>query len=459
MLISRSDNVTPLGDDVSQMHQSSAPCVPVINLSFIKIHHTGSETFHNALVNFAIKHNAFVALGDCKWYQVFPYQLSNGLLLPSPRQPAFNGYNMFFDHVLFNRTASDQVLPSGTVYITQIRHPFSHAFSAYEHMGHIFKLEKSYAEFLSSPAKYEQYIRFGGNCRNATQRPMEISPSRNVMALELGYTNQAENNISTFQLYLRKLDSELLHVSILEDLPVSMVLLKHKLCWKFQDILHLLHKIRHVPFNSTLLEKQEKIHREWNSLDYALYEFFLERHKREVAAQPPAFHREVAEYIRVQETFTQFCGTLRDALARTGSKNITQIRHIMASRITFPSTEFYDTFHVSLHDCAMHMLREVTAKKVLLYHMHHHSCRKNPEVTDYVKVDCDVSQHVIPGLSAYDMNYLFKKKSNSSMNKKKPIALTQPAEDKKKPTPHTKKKVKGEKKPSGKTSPPKNKKN
>ena len=132
------------------MHQPSAPCIPTINVSFIKIHRTGSGTFHNILVNFAIKHNAFVALGDCKWYQVFPYQLSNDLLLPSPRHLSFTGYNMFFDHVLFNRTASDQMLPSSTVYIAQIRHPFKHAFSVYKHSGN-FSVRLKYTKFVTNP--------------------------------------------------------------------------------------------------------------------------------------------------------------------------------------------------------------------------------------------------------------------------------------------------------------------
>ena len=245
------------GRDVSPMHQEVAPCKPTINLSFVKIHRCGSGTFHNTLVNFAIKHNAFVALAYCKWYELFPYQLSSDLLLPSPQHPAFRGYNMFIDHAIFNHTASNQVLPSSVVYITQIRHPFTQAFSAYRKLA---GSKLGYSKFLSDPITYEKSIQTGGLCPNAKTPRMKISPSRNVMAQELGYTKTSENNVSDFEVYLKKLDSELLHVSILEELPESLVLLRHKLCWKFQDVLHLrLHTVKkRVPKNQQYVPKNQQ---------------------------------------------------------------------------------------------------------------------------------------------------------------------------------------------------------
>ena len=222
-------------NDISTLHHTAVPCTPTINLSYIKIHRTGSGMLHNTLVKFAIKHNAFVALGDCTWYEVFPYQISNELLLPPPRHPTFHGYNMFIDHVIFNRTASDEVLSSGTVYFTQIRHPFAHGFSYYSKLT----WGRSYKQVLSNPAKYERTIQTGGLCPHAKTPRMKVSPSRNGMALELDIRNKQKKMFQNFEVFLKKLDSELLHVSILEELPASMVLLRHKLCWKFQDILHL----------------------------------------------------------------------------------------------------------------------------------------------------------------------------------------------------------------------------
>ena len=109
-----------------------------------------------------------------------------------------------------------------------------------------------------------------------------------------------------------------------------------------------------------------------SSVDYVLYEYFLERHKKEVAAQPPSFHEEIEEYVRVQEEFTAFCGTICDELVKADKTNITQMRHIMMKNITFPITRFYDSFSVSLEDCAMHILNEEYSKKALKYHMYHH---------------------------------------------------------------------------------------
>ena len=396
------------------------PCMCVVNVSFIKIHRCGSGTFHNTLLNFAVRHNAALAFGNCNYYEVFPNQLSPKLLHPPPNN--FTGYNMFIDHAIYNRTATERVLPKDTVYITQIRHPFRHALSAYTFMMGNQGPHVNYATFLEDPEEHQRYIRFGGPCRHLSKPQMMFDPSRNVMALELGYTNQADSNLTRFRTFLHQLDKELTHVSILEELPESLVLLKRKMCWSHHDILHLrLHSTGgKMTKNSTLLAEQQRAHERWSSLDYALYEFFLSRHKAEVSRQSADFLLEVEEHKRVQANFTEFCSTICDQLAALNisetqviDQTIAQVRKVLATTKTFQQTQFYETFSVSYKDCVMHILDELESKKVLIYQMYQDSCYGGGHRLPALQ--CDTNQHVMPGVRFSAIRQLFQVKSCSRL--------------------------------------------
>ena len=133
------------------------------DICFIKLHRSGSGTFHNILVRFAINHDAFVALAHAVRYSVFPNQISRHVLLPEPTHPNFTGYNMFIDHALFNKSASDAILSKDVLYITQTREPLWHGRASYEKFNHdlIFSnktpSELSFFEFMKDPDKHEPH--------------------------------------------------------------------------------------------------------------------------------------------------------------------------------------------------------------------------------------------------------------------------------------------------------------
>ena len=378
-------------------------CAPVKNFSFLKLHRVGSGSFHNILVRFAMNHNAFVGLANCVNYQVFPLQVSTDLFLPDPQHPGFTGYNMFIDHVLFNKSASDAFLPKDVVYFTQIRHPFDEAYSVYEHFW-AGRRHVPYDLFLTNPEQYETPVNILWPCG---QTP-NISVSRNVMSLELGYTDQSSKDIDKFHRYLQQLDHDLLHVSILEELPQSMILLRQKMCWEFKDLLQLrLHKSSSESLHmSDLLTKQKKAHKAWSPLDYELYSFFLRRHLEKVARQPPSFLEEVEEFVKVQERFSHFCSHICDAFAGVDPSDVMRIRSIFSTHIIFPKTKFYETFTTNYQDCAMLQLGELIVKKALKYHMNPGICNTNRDLAHILHLSCDTENHVIPGLISRDINDL-----------------------------------------------------
>ena len=71
--------------------------------------------------------------------------------------------------------------------------------------------------------------------------------------------------------------------SILERLPESLVLLRRKLCWHTKDLLHIrIHQTNSGSQAKNLSDNLATFHKQWDSLDYMLYDFFLKRHEREV---------------------------------------------------------------------------------------------------------------------------------------------------------------------------------
>jgi hypothetical protein len=381
------------------------PCHPVRNVSFIKIHRCGSGTFHNVLVNFALNHKSTVALGNCLYYEMFPYELKRELLFPPP--VPFHGYNMFIDHASFNPKATAAVLPKDTEYIMQIRHPFAHGFSAYGFMAFRYnKTRLPYDVLLTDPERYARRVRFGGVCA-AGEATQTMDPSRNMMALELGYLEQADRNLTRFREFLQLRDSQLRHVSLLERLGESLVLLRRKMCWQARDILHLrLHTSGMGAHQKITLLTQ---HQQWSILDHALYDFFLQRHEREISEQTPDFQDEVTEHNIIQRNFTEFCSTICERLSvvTPDTHNIPRIKDILNTSLIFPRSRFHGSFSVTYVDCTMHMLDELITKQALIYQMYSEGSCGGGGGPKLPTLNCDVENHAIPGIRLADMSFLF----------------------------------------------------
>ena len=388
------------------------------NVSFVKLHRVGSGTMHNVLVQFAINHCAFVAIANCKYFQVFPQQVSKNMLFPPPQHPNFTGYNMFIDHAVFNRTRSDKFLPSDVVYITQIRHPYTHSFSVFDHYSKklypIRAVAPNYEQLLRNVmiSNYERTLKLSNSCPHNKK----FSVSRNFMALELGYEKQTHPNETEFLKHLHNINSQLHHVSILERLPESLVLLRRKLCWHTKDLLHIrMHQTNSGSQAKNLSDNLATFHKQWDSLDYVLYDFFLKRHEREVAAQDETFEDEVKQLMEDQNSFAAFCATICNLTSVLNENYTERIRTVLATNFTFPSTQFYTAFNVSYQDCVFLQLEEKDAKKSLFFNMNPSICKKESIfqtemwlLKKRLALDCDTNTHVIPGLTAGAIQFVLK---------------------------------------------------
>ena len=162
------------------------------------------------------------------------------------------------------------------------------------------------------------------------------------------------------QTFLAYIDSKFKVILILEHLDESLVLMKRRYCWKFKDILYL--PMRQRTYALTRDKEKEKefhrLYRERNEIDYLLYEYFLDRHSKQVSKESSDFYGEVKLFIKILNETKAFCSDvckqLGDTVSRNGSHE--QLMEYLASVVTFPASRWEPGFSVSGLECIMMML-------------------------------------------------------------------------------------------------------
>lgn len=141
-------------------------------------------------------------------------------------------------------------------------------------------------------------------------KDIRFSFTNNRMAYEFGFPSRLFKNYNSKQTqeYLKKLDKEFDVVIVNEYMEESVVLLRRILNWKVKDILYLTineNERKHETDNSELEKRQ--LYRQYAKLDYALYEFFLERLWRQINFHGQDIMREISYFKSLTKTVQNFC--------------------------------------------------------------------------------------------------------------------------------------------------------
>ena len=382
-------------------YDSAHHCKANYNISFIKIHKTGSGSFHNKLARIALEKKLFVALPKCarapKDFQVFPEKARAKFLYNAPLDRKFRGYNMFLDHAVFDRKTQMDYLPSDVKFVTQLRHPYEQARSLFEHFTHGGYKTNKFDAFMDNTSREDCKVKLRG-CYS--RRSPEISLTRNFQSFALGYNKALKENSTTnhFNAFVTYLDNVVNFVSILELKDESSVLMKRKFCWNMKDILEL-HTHKSLERN-TLLTPSDRLlkqHELWSPLDYRLYNHFKQKLLDDIKAQPKEFHEEVAAYGRVNAQFEQFCQDMCTTLQSV--RNIADIRAALNYSITIPVSKFNAGFTISYLDCLLSMAQEQSLQNVLKFHQFSDVCTNSTLMEEYgmSAALCDQQHHVYPG--------------------------------------------------------------
>ncbi|XP_051847627.1 galactose-3-O-sulfotransferase 2 isoform X1 [Antechinus flavipes] len=237
---------------------------PVTNIMFLKTHKTASSTVMNILYRFTEKRNLTVALPAGQLFHLgYPW------LFLTKYVEGFkdlNGtFNIMCNHLRFNPTEVQKVMPNNTFYFSILRNPVAQLESAFVYYkGYVpaFQKTKSLNEFLESPLKYY----------NETLSIKNIY-AKNNMWFDFGYDNNRRGE-GYVRDAIREIQRRFQLILISDYFDESMVLLRNTLRWELDDVVYFkLNSRSEKSIQNLTRENRERV-KEWCALDWELYRHF-----------------------------------------------------------------------------------------------------------------------------------------------------------------------------------------
>ncbi|XP_071941582.1 galactosylceramide sulfotransferase-like [Antedon mediterranea] len=240
-------------------------CKPHTNIVFYKTHKCGSSTVQNIFLRFGDKNNLTFAMPvkntfgyDHIFSLSIPFNSSMVEKLPS------NEYNILAHHCVYNKTGFKAIMPSDSFYVTIIREPVSVFHSRFEYFHwdrqlDLLNYSNPIDEFMNRIAAFD---------RHDWSRYIKRT---NVMFRNFDYKQKIDTTTMA-KMVMANMEEELDFVMLLEYLDESLILLKNKLCWSFEDILYVPKLVLKQRFaiNESLANRIRK----WSRWDVILYDRF-----------------------------------------------------------------------------------------------------------------------------------------------------------------------------------------
>ena len=202
------------------------------------------------------------------------------------------GYNILAVHNRWNYHQVASVMPANTMFVTTLRDPETlfRSLYAYLEMDRYLSLER-FLQLQPIPD-----TRFQGVL------------GRNQMLWDLGLPEEQLTDRKAIARLVASTESQFHLVLIAERLDESLVLLKHLLCWRTEDVVGLRLNARRPDARGRLSRRGRKRLRRWLDGDYQLYNHFRRLFERRVAAfGEERMRREVAELRAANQRVTQIC--------------------------------------------------------------------------------------------------------------------------------------------------------
>eukprot|EP00943_MAST-04B_sp_MAST-4B-sp1_P005090 g5090.t1 len=271
---------------------------------------------------FAYDHDLSIVLPQKnKLYLGWPYQIE-----PEYYRPARNGkFNILCDHVVYNATRLEALMPSQTIYVTSIREPFSQVQSMfhYYNLAEIVGLNKEnrnnvdlLKQYFNNVVKYETVYK-SSNVRNRRYCvPDGFSMTRNLMSFTLGFPTgwhgkDLSRSNGAIDRFLNHISKKFSLVMIIEYFIESLILLRRTLSWEWKDILYIAKNKGRYDKNDPLSvdPELEQTYREYSNVDVALYTHFNRTLWQKIKLEGNDFHGEVAAFRQALSKVLSFCGT------------------------------------------------------------------------------------------------------------------------------------------------------
>ncbi|XP_071791358.1 galactosylceramide sulfotransferase-like [Asterias amurensis] len=236
-------------------------CKPLHNITFLKVHKTGSSTLQNIFLRFGQRHKLNFVLPPYGHHLGFPEFFSHLHMLPVDS----GLYNIFCHHSRFSKVIPE-IMPPNSVYISILRDPVHVFESAFTYFKIDYRLKMTddkdaMSKFLENPSIF--YI-------NAPS----VVHMRNNMLYDFGVPSTKYDDMGYITGAIDKIDQQFSLILIAEYFEESLILLRDVLCWRTEDmVVFKMNSRNQTSVDSLKTGVQEKI-RSWNAGDVMLYDHF-----------------------------------------------------------------------------------------------------------------------------------------------------------------------------------------
>ncbi|XP_078588183.1 galactose-3-O-sulfotransferase 3-like [Branchiostoma floridae x Branchiostoma japonicum] len=293
-------------------HHGPPTCRPKTKLAFIKVHKAASSTIMQILQRFGyLRKLSFVQHISRDVNGLYPHGLSKpNFLMP----PQGESHDILTYHTVYDRPNIERLLTPDAKFVTILREPFKHFASAFPFYGYKKILNVTAPNpleaFLENPGFYDNLNR--GVYK--TKSPMAMDLGLPLRLLSPSYQNEIAN---TTRQFINKISQEFDLVMISDHFDESLVLFKRLMCWDLKDILY--YKYNNYNYSSQydtskISQKLRDNHKEWDALDYALYEHFNNTLWKKIAMEGNSFVQELAHFRDVELKMRVHCNSDYSAL-------------------------------------------------------------------------------------------------------------------------------------------------
>ncbi|XP_006815699.1 galactosylceramide sulfotransferase-like, partial [Saccoglossus kowalevskii] len=259
---------------------SNYQCKPVTRFIFIKTMKTGGSTTANIFIRYGMKHHLYTAA-----YNIRNFSCTN-----------LTGFDYMAMHLRYNRTWMDSIIRDAK-YITILRSPYTQLPSAF----YYFKFAKP---LLKYPDPFRQYIE---NLDNYTNFTDEHHQHRNGQMWYLNslFEESGQDNVTSIQIAIKRIDREIDFVIILEHFDESLVVLKKYMCWNDNDVIY--HITKRSRKRNTLTQVMKANIRKWNRADMLLYEHYNRSLWERIKNYDGDFNEDLRKFRRVAKLASLEC--------------------------------------------------------------------------------------------------------------------------------------------------------
>ncbi|XP_033101750.1 galactose-3-O-sulfotransferase 4-like [Anneissia japonica] len=245
----------------SQQYRDQVLCQPKVNITFLKVHKTGSSTLQNIFLRYGDKNNLNFAIPPVGHHLGYPQYFEKKHMIP-----VANGvYNIYCHHSRFSSQVLE-VMPQNAVYVSILREPvvvFESAFTYFKMDGR--------AGMPGDPAAMSKFLQRPKYFYNKMRSKVH---ARNVMLYDFGFPEEDFDDESLINKAIKLIDKQFDLVVIAEYFDESLILLKELLCFPLEDIAFFKQNSRKEDSVHQLSDTVKNNVRKWNKGDVMLYDHF-----------------------------------------------------------------------------------------------------------------------------------------------------------------------------------------